>query len=112
MNDGVYGSFNWILYDHAHVKPLLQKRLKPEARYCSTSILGPTCDALHHIVESCDLSKMHVGSWMLFENVGAHTVAAASGGYQRPAMYYKMSGPAWQLMQQIQNHDFPPEAEE
>lgn len=25
VNDGVYGSFNCILYDHAHVKPLLQK---------------------------------------------------------------------------------------
>lgn len=25
VNDGVYGSFNCILYDHAHVKPVLQK---------------------------------------------------------------------------------------
>lgn len=25
VNDGVYGSFNCILYDHAHVKPILQK---------------------------------------------------------------------------------------
>ncbi|XP_064412449.1 ornithine decarboxylase isoform X2 [Latimeria chalumnae] len=25
VNDGVYGSFNCILYDHAHVKPLLHK---------------------------------------------------------------------------------------
>lgn len=25
VNDGVYGSFNCILYDHAHVQPLLQK---------------------------------------------------------------------------------------
>ena len=25
VNDGVYGSFNRILYDHAHVKALVQK---------------------------------------------------------------------------------------
>lgn len=25
VNDGVYGSFNCILYDHAHVMPVLPK---------------------------------------------------------------------------------------
>ena len=33
VNDGVYGSFNCILYDHAHVKALLQKRPKPDEKY-------------------------------------------------------------------------------
>ncbi|XP_025782912.1 ornithine decarboxylase [Puma concolor] len=114
VNDGVYGSFNCILYDHAHVKPLLQKRPKPDEKYYSTSIWGPTCDGLDRIVERCDLPEMHVGDWMLFENMGAYTVAAAStfNGFQRPTIYYVMSGPTWQRMQQIQNHDFPPEAEE
>lgn len=114
VNDGVYGSFNCILYDHAHVKPLLQKRPKPDEKYYSTSIWGPTCDGLDRIVERCDLPEIHVGDWMLFENMGAYTVAAAStfNGFQRPTIYYVMSGPTWQLMQQIQNHDFPPEVEE
>ncbi|XP_011900029.1 PREDICTED: ornithine decarboxylase isoform X2 [Cercocebus atys] len=114
VNDGVYGSFNCILYDHAHVKPLLQKRPKPDEKYYSSSIWGPTCDGLDRIVERCDLPEMHVGDWMLFENMGAYTVAAAStfNGFQRPTIYYVMSGPAWQLMQQFQNPDFPPEVEE
>ncbi|KAF3831625.1 hypothetical protein GH733_000437 [Mirounga leonina] len=30
VNDGVYGSFNCIIYDHAHMKPLMQKRPKPD----------------------------------------------------------------------------------
>uniref|UniRef100_A0A8C5VLD5 Ornithine decarboxylase n=1 Tax=Microcebus murinus TaxID=30608 RepID=A0A8C5VLD5_MICMU len=114
VNDGVYGSFNCILYDHAHVKPLLQKRPKPDEKYYSSSIWGPTCDGLDRIVEHCDLPKMHVGDWMLFENMGAYTVAAAFtfNGFQRPTIYYVMSGPTWQLMQQIQNPDFTPEVEE
>ncbi|XP_045726525.1 LOW QUALITY PROTEIN: ornithine decarboxylase-like [Mirounga angustirostris] len=114
MNDGVYGSFNCILYDHAHVKPLLQKRPKPDEKYYSTSIWGPTCDGLDRTVEHCDLPEMHVGDWMVFENMGAYMVAAAStfNGFQRLTIYYVMSGPTWQLMQQIQNHDFPAEVVE
>nr|XP_035946556.1 ornithine decarboxylase-like [Halichoerus grypus] len=114
VNDGVYGSFNCILYDHAHVKPLLQKRPKPDEKYYSTSIWGPTCDGLDRIVEHCDLPEMHMGDRMVFENMGAYTVAAAStfNGFQRPTIYYVMSGPTWQLMQQIQNHDVPAEVAE
>lgn len=34
---------------------------------------------------------------MLFEDMGAYTVAAAStfNGFQRPTIYYVMSGPTW-----------------
>ncbi|XP_012869245.1 PREDICTED: ornithine decarboxylase [Dipodomys ordii] len=114
VNDGVYGSFNCILYDHAHVKPLLQKRPKPDEKYYSASIWGPTCDGLDRIVERCDLPEMHVGDWMLFENMGAYTVAAAStfNGFQRPTIHYVMSRPMWQVMQQVQKHGFPPGVEE
>uniref|UniRef100_A0A8C6RG92 Ornithine decarboxylase n=1 Tax=Nannospalax galili TaxID=1026970 RepID=A0A8C6RG92_NANGA len=114
VNDRVYGSFNCILYNHAHVKPLLQKRPKPVEKYYSSSIWGTACDGLEWIVECCNLSEMHVGDWILFENMGAHMVAAASTfkGFQRPTIYYVMSQPMWQLMKQIQNHDFPPKVEE
>ena len=89
-----------------HTKPLLQKRPKPDEKYYSSSTWGPICDGLDHIVERCNL---HVGNWMLFENMGAYTVTTAStfNGFQRPTMYYVMPGPTWQLMKQIQNQDFP-----
>uniref|UniRef100_A0A8C4KQT4 Ornithine decarboxylase n=1 Tax=Equus asinus TaxID=9793 RepID=A0A8C4KQT4_EQUAS len=92
VNDGVYGSFHCILYDHAHVKPLL--------------IWGPTCDSLDCIVERCNLPEMQVGDWTLFENMGPYTVAAACtfNGFQRPAIYYVMLGPTWL--------DFPHEVQE
>lgn len=103
VNDGVYGSFNCILYDHAHCFPTLHKKPKPdEARY-PCSIWGPTCDGLDRIVEQCYLPDMQVGDWLVFENMGAYTVAASStfNGFQRPEIYYVMSRVAWQHVQQI-----------
>ncbi|MBZ3880858.1 Ornithine decarboxylase [Sciurus carolinensis] len=112
--DYLIASFNCILYDHAHVKPLLQKRPKLDEKNYSSSIWGPPCDGLDWIVERRDLPEMLVGDWMLFENMGSYTVAAAStfNGFQRPTINYVMSVPTWQCMQQIQNHGFPPEVEE
>ena len=78
VNDGGCGSFNCILYDHAHVKALLQKRPKPDEKHDSSSIGGPTCDGLDQITGRCNLPEMLGGNWMLSENMGAYTVAAAS----------------------------------
>ncbi|XP_006626107.1 ornithine decarboxylase [Lepisosteus oculatus] len=104
VNDGVYGSFNCILYDHAHVLPVLHKKPKPDEKFFTCSIWGPTCDGLDRIVELCGMPELQVGDWMLFENMGAYTVAASStfNGFQKPDIHYVMSRPAWQLMQQIQ----------
>lgn len=61
------------------------------------SIWGPTCDGLDRIVEQCDLPDLQVGDWLVFENMGAYTVAASStfNGFQRPDIHYVMSRPAW-----------------
>ncbi|KAM3843166.1 ornithine decarboxylase 1-like [Diretmus argenteus] len=103
VNDGVYGSFNCILYDHAHCLPTLHKKLKPDELMYPCSIWGPTCDGLDRIEEQCSLPDLQVGDWLLFENMGAYTVAAASTfkGFQRPDIHYVISRPAWQHVQQI-----------
>lgn len=61
------------------------------------SIWGPTCDGLDRIAEVCTLPDMQVGEWLLFENMGAYTVAASStfNGFQKPDIYYIMSRTAW-----------------
>ncbi|KAL1767766.1 ornithine decarboxylase [Sigmodon hispidus] len=72
------------------------------------------CDGFDRIVERCNLPELHVGNWMLFENMGTYTIAAAFtfNEFQRPSIYYVMSRPMWQLMKQIQSHGFPSEVEE
>ncbi|KAM6979637.1 ornithine decarboxylase isoform 2-T2 [Aplochiton taeniatus] len=97
VNDGVYGSFNCLLYDHAHCLPTLHRKPKPDERMYPSSIWGPTCDGLDRIVEQHALPDLQVGDWLLFENMGAYTVAASStfNGFQKPDMYYVLSRPAW-----------------
>lgn len=114
VNDGVYGSFNCILYDHAHVMPVLHKKPKPDERMYPCSIWGPTCDGLDRIVEQCSLPDMQVGEWLLFENMGAYTVAASStfNGFQKPDIHYIMSRAAWKCIQQIHAQGMPALTEE
>lgn len=72
------------------------ERPKPD-KYYSCSPQGRTCDGRDGIAERCDLPETQAGDWMPSENMGAHTVAAAStvNGFQRPTTYYVMSGPMW-----------------
>ncbi|XP_060735291.1 ornithine decarboxylase-like [Tachysurus vachellii] len=114
VNDGVYGSFNCILFDHAHVTPIVHKKPKPDEHMYPCSIWGPTCDGLDRIVELCTLPDRQVGDWLLFENMGAYTVAASStfNGFQKPDICYVMSRSAWQCMQQIHAQGMPALVEE
>lgn len=114
VNDGVYGSFNCILYDHAHCLPSLHKRPKPDERMYPCSIWGPTCDGLDRIVEQCTLPDLQVGDWLVFENMGAYTVAASStfNGFQRPDIHYVISRPSWQRVQQFSYVGIPAPVED
>lgn len=114
VNDGVYGSFNCILYDHAHCLPSLHKRPKSDEPLYPCSIWGPTCDGLDRIVEQCTLPDLQVGDWLVFDNMGAYTVAASStfNGFQRPDIHYVISRPSWQRVQQFSSTGLPATIEE
>lgn len=88
VNDGVYGSFNCLLYDHAEIYPYhLLGNGKP---LYSSSVWGPTCDGLDRILEHVKLPQLPVGGWLLFSDMGAYTVSAGScfNGFQKPRLEY------------------------
>lgn len=101
VGDGVYGSFNCIMFDHANPKPCLLRDEIPadsssesesdeeRVRYSST-IFGPTCDSMDRIVNQTLLPELAVGEWIFFENMGAYTTAAASSfnGFHSPSSFY------------------------
>ncbi|XP_072017907.1 LOW QUALITY PROTEIN: ornithine decarboxylase-like [Amphiura filiformis] len=90
VNDGVYGSFNCLLYDHATVEPALLKERDDCVPTFSTSIWGPSCDGLDRIMEHCLLPELEVGEWIVFQDMGAYTMCAGSefNGFKRPICYY------------------------
>jgi len=84
INDGVYGAFNCILFDHQTVHPyVLSLNGSFHVSTCepstTCSVWGPTCDSLDCIVNSVSLpSALRTGDWLGFENMGAYTICAAS----------------------------------
>jgi len=106
VNDGVYGSFNCLLYDHATVYclPLTNEGRMPaidQTRKCS--VWGPTCDGLDRILENVDLPDLDVGQWLVFPDMGAYTVAAAStfNGFQKPPLTFVMKYSTWLYLQEL-----------
>lgn len=103
INDGVYGSFNCLLYDHQHVKPLfLNQHSDDEKRFAST-IWGPTCDALDQLVADIPLPDSNIGDFVIFENMGAYTIPVASpfNGFPLPKIFCFITRDVWQMIRSL-----------
>lgn len=93
VNDGVYGSFNCLMYDHATVTPIALREPSEGSVPQTSSFWGPTCDSLDCLVKSMPFPEAHIGDWIIFEDMGAYTLAAGScfNGFQRPHHIYTFS---------------------
>jgi ornithine decarboxylase len=100
VNDGVYGSFNCVLYDHTHPvgEPLFWRPDDDDDRRKTDALVwGPTCDGLDLIVEHCRLRPLHEGEWLYWPRMGAYTCAAGSefNGFVRPGIHYIIDQEHW-----------------
>ena len=107
VNDGVYGSFNCLIFDHAalsYPRILLNKAEgltvhstaeEMKAPLYDCSIWGPTCDSIDCLSKSIKMPELNVGDWLIFDNMGAYTLVASSGfnGMTNPKVFYLSSGP-------------------
>ncbi|KAI5849982.1 pyridoxal-dependent decarboxylase [Tricharina praecox] len=88
MNDGVYGNFSGIMFDHQIPVPRVLKRgsdyhyNSPPTRgvqLTECSVWGPTCDGIDCISKSCFLPEvLEVGDWLYFTNMGAYSKCSAT----------------------------------
>ena len=87
LNDGVYGNFSSIIFDHQHPVPrILQsggkdmtRRGSQSGRVTEYSLWGPTCDGIDRITGSCTFHEvLDIGDWLYFEEMGAYTRCSAT----------------------------------
>ena len=105
LNDGVYGNFSSIMFDHQHPIPQVLSTVRrpdgfnysseclTDSGYTSAeegvmekqgkmidySIWGPTCDGIDCIAEKwASPETVDVGDWLYFEDMGAYTKCSAT----------------------------------
>jgi len=97
LNDGVYGSFNCTIFDYMKVNPQPyylnndENNVKmSKLNYLKTTLWGPTCDSLDMIRKNIYLPEMEIGDWIIFREMGAYTICAASNfnGFKLPIIKY------------------------
>ncbi|KAI5306379.1 hypothetical protein KEM56_001160 [Ascosphaera pollenicola] len=77
LNDGVYGNFSNIIFDHQKPVPQVLIAREDDASFNEYSIWGPTCDGIDMINDSVMLpARLSVGDWLYFENMGAYTTCS------------------------------------
>nr|CAE46409.1 ornithine decarboxylase [Chlamydomonas reinhardtii] len=81
LTDGLYGSFNCILYDGQNPgykvvrSPLMAD--STDSRTFLSTLWGPTCDSADCVYKDVTLPVLRNGDWLMWNNAGAYTVAGA-----------------------------------
>ncbi|KAL6716373.1 Ornithine decarboxylase [Lecanora helva] len=79
LNDGVYGNFANLIYDHQIAAPCILSKRDADTRSTEYSLWGPSCDGIDRITASCTLHGLiDVGDWLYFEEMGAYTKSCAT----------------------------------
>lgn len=78
LSDGVYGSFNNIVFDHANPLPIPLKIYEESVEVHKSCLFGPTCDSIDVICKDVDLPELEIDDWIYFPNMGAYTISSAS----------------------------------
>ena len=89
ITDGLYGSFNCLLYDHAQLAPealpkeaiagdaaAAQARAQAAVRLPSR-VFGPTCDGADLVLQAHPLPRLDLGDWLVFPSLGAYSLVGA-----------------------------------
>lgn len=102
VNDGVYGSFNCVIFDHSTVHPVLMKEPAEHETYIPCSIWGPTCDGLDQIVSEIKLPPLSCGEWLIWPDMGAYSLATANtfNGFPLPKVHVVVPHHTWLYLEQ------------
>ena len=73
LDDGIYGDFSGILFDHSRYD---FKALKRTPKFLSV-LAGPTCDSIDVVAHGVELPELDAGDMVYVPNIGAYSCASA-----------------------------------
>jgi len=88
IDEGVYGGFNCIIFDH-YSPPLEILNPRENADRYDSTVFGPTCDSMDKIGEM-RLPELEIGDRLFVESFGAYTSTSSSvfNGFGNLRRYY------------------------
>ncbi|XP_056682151.1 antizyme inhibitor 2-like [Monodelphis domestica] len=91
LNDGFYTSFAAIRREKETRIPHVVKKFNCKPLLYPSTLWGPTCDAFDRLGPTdVLLPELHVGDWLIFEDMGAYTYTISSNfnGFSRPELSF------------------------
>ncbi|XP_073350151.1 ornithine decarboxylase-like [Pagrus major] len=102
LSDGVYGSLSFLINDAAHTKvePYLHRAVESSEQRYRSVIWGPTCDSIDKVTDSSWIPELHMGDWLLIDNMGAYSVSLSTdfNGFERAHIYPVVSAATWHAL--------------
>ena len=77
LNDGIYGDFSGMVFDHCRYE---FKTLRRGKTFLS-AIAGPTCDSFDTLSMNEEIPELYVGDVVYVKNIGAYSSASATPGF-------------------------------
>ncbi|XP_069478547.1 antizyme inhibitor 2-like [Ambystoma mexicanum] len=101
LNEGVFGSFNNVLFENIQLRPVPQKKPSPGQPVHVSSLWGPTCDCVDKISDGVELPEQKVGDWIIFDNMGAYTFTISSpfNGFLPSKIHYSIPHETWKVLE-------------
>ncbi|XP_074161520.1 antizyme inhibitor 2-like [Sminthopsis crassicaudata] len=91
INDGFYTSFAILRREKETRIPQVVKKFSYKPHLYPSTLWGPTCDAFDRLGPTdILLPELHVGDWLIFEDMGAytHTSSSSFNGFKSPEMIF------------------------
>lgn len=77
LDDGIYGSYSGILFDHGKY-PIDALRSEAESERFPCVLAGPTCDSIDVVAEDILLPRLNNGDLIIGRHMGAYSAATAT----------------------------------
>lgn len=77
LDDGLYGSFNGLMFDHWKFKMKMPAD-KAQEKAVPSTFVGPSCDSIDVVARDLPAPKLEIGDRIMVPNIGAYSTSAAT----------------------------------